>query len=167
MYVPSLRNVYALAGLLFWCFTRCTASQEINMNIILSGAYKQFATPPYNNTLCIFYRKRDLLAICAGIHRWPVNSPHNGQWRGALVFSLICFWINVSVNNREACDLRRHRTHYDVTVMRNTLSWLMWLMMGTVFLISGEYGLQRQREISWSLVQLCHPCHETNHSLTR
>ena len=25
-----------------------------------------------------------------GIHRWPVNSPHNGQWRGALIFSLIC-----------------------------------------------------------------------------
>ena len=25
-----------------------------------------------------------------GIHRWPVNSPHKGQWRGALMFSLIC-----------------------------------------------------------------------------
>ena len=25
-----------------------------------------------------------------GIHRWPVNSPHKGQWRGALTFSLIC-----------------------------------------------------------------------------
>ena len=24
-----------------------------------------------------------------GIHRWPVNSPHKGQWRGALMFSLI------------------------------------------------------------------------------
>ena len=24
-----------------------------------------------------------------GSHRWPVNSPHKGQWRGALVFSLI------------------------------------------------------------------------------
>ena len=23
-----------------------------------------------------------------GIHRWPVNSPHKGQWRGALKFSL-------------------------------------------------------------------------------
>ena len=29
-----------------------------------------------------------------GIHRWPVNSPHKGQWRGALMFSLICFWTN-------------------------------------------------------------------------
>ena len=29
-----------------------------------------------------------------GIHRSPVNSPHKGQWRGALMFSLICTWIN-------------------------------------------------------------------------
>ena len=52
-----------------------------------------------------------------GIRRSPVNSPHKGQWRGALMFSLICAWINVWVNNREAGDLRRHRAHYDVTVM--------------------------------------------------
>ena len=52
-----------------------------------------------------------------GIHRLPVNSPHNGHWRGTLMFSLICAWINGSVNNREAGDLRRHRAHYDVIVM--------------------------------------------------
>ena len=43
---------------------------------------------------------------------------HKGQWRRALMFSLICVWINVWVNNREAGDLRRYRTHYDVTVIR-------------------------------------------------
>ena len=52
-----------------------------------------------------------------GIHRSPVNSPHNGQWRGALMFSLICVWINGWVNNGEADDLRCYRTHYDITVM--------------------------------------------------
>ena len=52
-----------------------------------------------------------------GIHRWPVNSPHKGQWRGALVFSMICAWINGWVNNRGAGDLRHHRPHYDVTLM--------------------------------------------------
>ena len=52
-----------------------------------------------------------------GIHRSPVNSPHKGQWRGALMFSLICVWINGSVNNREAGDLKRYRAHYDVTVI--------------------------------------------------
>ena len=52
-----------------------------------------------------------------GIHRSPVNSPHKGQWRGALMFSLICVWINGWVNNREAGDLRRYLAHYDVIVM--------------------------------------------------
>ena len=52
-----------------------------------------------------------------GIHRSPVNSPHKGQWRGALMFSLICAWINGWVNNREAGDLRRQRAHYDVIIM--------------------------------------------------
>ena len=52
-----------------------------------------------------------------GIHRSPVNSPHKGKWRGALMFSLICAWINAWVNNRETGDLRRHRAHYDVIVM--------------------------------------------------
>ena len=52
-----------------------------------------------------------------GIHRSPVNSPHKGQLRGALIFSLICAWINYWVNNPEAGDLRRNCAHYDVTVM--------------------------------------------------
>ena len=53
----------------------------------------------------------------AGNSPIPVNSPHNGQWGGALMFSLICAWINDSLNNREAGYLRRHRTHYDVNAM--------------------------------------------------
>ena len=67
-----------------------------------------------------------------GIHRsrWiqpvPVNSPYNGQWRGALMFSLICAWINDWVNNREAGDLRRHRGHYDVNVMPNVCQVVPW-----------------------------------------
>ena len=51
------------------------------------------------------------------IHRSLVNSPHKGQWRRALMFSLICAWINSWVNNREAVDLRRHHAHYDVIVI--------------------------------------------------
>ena len=47
----------------------------------------------------------------------PGEFPAKGQWRGALMFSLICFWINDWVNNREAGDLRRYRAHYDVTAM--------------------------------------------------
>ena len=58
-----------------------------------------------------------LLALCAGNSPVPVNSPHKGHWRGALMFSSICARINDWVNSREACDLRRHRGHYDVIVM--------------------------------------------------
>ena len=59
----------------------------------------------------------------SGIHRSPVNSPHKGQWRGALLFSLSCVWINEWGNIRETGDLRRHRAHYDVIVMSISASW--------------------------------------------
>ena len=58
-----------------------------------------------------------------GIHRSPVNSPHKGQWRGALMFSLICVWINGWVNNGEAGDVRPHRAHCDVIVMMMKFSF--------------------------------------------
>ena len=70
--------------------------------------------------------------FCGGIHRWlrgihlsPVNSPHTDQWRGALMFSLIYAWTNACVNNQDACDLRRHRSRNDVTVMwcRIVIQW--------------------------------------------
>ena len=54
-----------------------------------------------------------------GIQRSPMNSPNEGQWRGALVLSLIYAGINDWVNGRKAVDLRRHRVHYVVTVMSN------------------------------------------------
>ena len=64
-----------------------------------------------------------LLAICVGNSPVPVNSPHKGQWRGALMFSLICTRINGWINNGEAGDLRRHRAHYDVTA-----TWNLYLL---------------------------------------
>ena len=57
-----------------------------------------------------------------GIHRWPANSPHKGQWRGALMLYLICSWMNDWANNRDTGDLRRHRVPHDVTVMRVHIS---------------------------------------------
>ena len=47
-----------------------------------------------------------------GIHRSLVDSPHNVKWRGDLMFCLI--WTNGWAN---AGDVRRHRGHYDDTVM--------------------------------------------------
>ena len=67
-----------------------------------------------------------LLAFLRGIHRSPVNSPHKGQWGGALKFSLICAWTNSWANNGDAGDLRRHRAHYDVIVMRHPAQEHLW-----------------------------------------
>ena len=57
-----------------------------------------------------------LLAICAE------NSPVTGEFlaQKPVTQSFDIFfdaWINGWVNNGEAGDLRRHRTHYDVTAM--------------------------------------------------
>ena len=57
-----------------------------------------------------------------GIHRSPVNYQHTGQWRGALMFSLICAWINGCVKNRDAGDLRRHRAYYCTAMVYRVLS---------------------------------------------
>ena len=67
----------------------------------------------------------------------PVNSPHKGQWRGALMFSLIWVWINDWVNNREAGYLRRYRAHYVVIVMQGDYggfnSWKILIVEQKVF----------------------------------
>ena len=64
-----------------------------------------------------------LPTICAG---FPVSSPHKGQWRGALMFSLSCVWINGWVNNRETGDLRRYRAHYDVMYCDDYSAAVWW-----------------------------------------
>ena len=69
-----------------------------------------------------------------GNHRSPVVvSPHKGQWRGALIFSLISAWANGWATNRDADDLRRHRAHYDVTVMyirnRHVKQWIYYPLL--------------------------------------
>ena len=53
-----------------------------------------------------------------GIHRSPVNTPHKGRWRGALMFNLICAWTNGWANNWDAGDLRRDRGHFDAIPMK-------------------------------------------------
>ena len=49
-------------------------------------------------------------------HKWKHFPRYWPFVRG--IFSLSWAWINGWVSNREAGDLRRHRTHYDVTVMK-------------------------------------------------
>ena len=82
------------------------------MACIFVGKYKPIHTHEHPHSLLRHQMETfsALLALCAG--NSPVDSPHKGQWRGALMFSL-----NSWVNNRDAGDLRRHRAHYDVIVM--------------------------------------------------
>ena len=89
-----------------------------------------------------------------GIHRWPVNSPHKAQWRGALMFSLIYTWLNGWVNNREDGDLRCHRAHYDIIVMNivvvDTLLW-QWLQ---ITIVNRMASIQLADEVMWNLAAL-------------
>ena len=105
-----------------WCFTiifvfcdnffppqttkRCSECQPAKHIMMTSS----------NGNIC-----RDTGHLCGEFG--PVNSPHKGQCRGPLVFSLICVWINGWVNNREAGDLRRYRAHYDVIAMWMVHVW--------------------------------------------
>ena len=55
-----------------------------------------------------------LAGVAAVPSEFPAQRPVK---RGALMFSLICAWINGWVNNGEAGDFRRHRVHCDVIVV--------------------------------------------------
>ena len=95
-----------------------------------------------------------LLALCAGNSPVTDKSPHKGQWRGALMFSFICAWINSWVNNRDAGDLRCHHAHYDVTVM-----WIHKNDLSTVYSVVSLTGqnvlccLARTALIGWLFYQ--------------
>ena len=81
--------------------------------------------------------------LCEEFTGPPVNSPHKGHWRGALMFSLICTRINGWVNNREAGDMRRHRAHYDVTVMntQNPNSRIATILTACQYPTSNKHNL--------------------------
>ena len=47
-----------------------------------------------------------------GIHRSPVDSLHKGQWRGALMFSLILAWTNSSTVEQNTVECRYNAVQY-------------------------------------------------------
>ena len=77
-----------------------------------------------------------------------MNSPHKGQWRGALVFSFICHWIDGGVNNREAGDLRHHRTHYYVSV-----DWAKRCDKTSCRLVKRHEATWELRDNWWTLIE--------------
>ena len=120
-----------------------------------NGGFAQFycrmlAYQTFVNYLCVYsYSSKVIHRHCQNrddVIKWknllryclfgaPVNSPHKGQWRGPLMFSSICAWINSWVNNREAGDLRRRRAHYDVIVM---MAWLSQAPMHFIHIPQGR-----------------------------
>ena len=55
------------------------------------------------------------MAFFRGTHRSPVDSPHKGQQRGALIFYNVR--MNKRMNGRDSVDFRRHGAHYDVIMI--------------------------------------------------
>ena len=87
---------------------RCLDSPKINY---LKRLFRQ-TSPWWRHQMETFSM---LLALCAG------NSPVTGEFPPQRLvrwsFDIFGAWINGWVNNRKAGDFRRHRSHYDVTLM--------------------------------------------------
>ena len=117
------------AGWRTWARARCPPSwskQLVGVALIWQRIWKNFVmrvgTQNIHDDVIKWKYFPRYWPFVRGIHRSTVNSLHKGQWRGAFIFSLICARINGWVNNREAGDLRRYRSHYDVIVMSS-----LWL----------------------------------------
>ena len=101
-------------------YFKCLAKNISAMELTQPAANHQFKPQQHDHVIKWKHFPRYWPSV-RGIHRSPVNSPHKGQWHGALIISLICAWINSWVNNSEADDLRRHLAHYDVIIMGRKL----------------------------------------------
>ena len=119
----SITTIY----LLEFAFTNVQGSLQhseptqhaFNSNMMRSSNGNGFRVTGF---LCGEFTGDALLVFCAGnslmTRYWPfVRGIHRSC--GALMFSLICAWLNSWVHNRAAGDLRRHSAHYDVIVMKH------------------------------------------------
>ena len=144
MWCPFDTGEYLLAS---WC-------QAIARNEYYSSLLFTHFNHTWQNVTNIYQRKRlrqcpwrrhqmetfsALLDLCEEIRQSPVDSPHKGQWCGALMFSSICDWTNGWVNNRDTSDLKRHRAHYDVTVMG------IWNTLNKIYRTYSLYSLCRRK----------------------
>ena len=104
------------------CKVQCNPPQHISFTGVASEMAKQVVV--YHDGVVKWKHFLRYWPFVKGIHGSPVDYPHKGQWRWALMFSLICVWTNGWANNRDASYLRRQFTYYDITVMtshQNTL----------------------------------------------
>ena len=108
------------------------------------GIAKSWQGGPRETSTC------DVISECIMM----TSSPHKGQWRGALMFSLICTWTNGWANYRDAGDSRRHCAHYDVTVMKNITH--MYVYMSVMVFLWIRWREKRSRHsLSMRNMQFC------------
>ena len=103
-----------------WCpfqdaITHCTANflNHINLNLYLCSMISSI----WHDDVIKWKHFPRYWPFVRGIHRSPVNSPHKKASDAEPFWFFICAWINGWVNDGDAGDVRRHRAHYDVTVM--------------------------------------------------
>ena len=80
-----------------------------------------------------------LLALCAG--NSPATDDFPAQRPVTRIFDVFIdlrFDINGEENNREAGDLRRHRAHFDVIVIRNGLMNQVSLTLRCAFSVDNQ-----------------------------
>ena len=78
-----------------------------------------------------------------------IGNRRNSQWRGALVFSLICAWTNGWATRQDDGDLRRHRAQYYVTVM-----FQVYFMRTALYLL--PYTMQGDNPTEYRHIELWH-----------
>ena len=111
---------YSIDGSCVFCYQL----RQVSTVLPWLGSCKFYPYPPgplalgcsYNDDVIKWKHFPRYWPFVRGIHWSPVNSPHKGQWCGALTFSLIYAWLNGWVNNREAGDLGRHFNAMDIYI---------------------------------------------------
>ena len=148
--MPTHENVFRTTGPFVSGIQQLHIRPLSTLMLIYNGEhYNNTFSPKYHSCHHISRHHDDVIKwkhfprycpFVRGINRSSVNSPHQGQSRGALMFSLICAWINGWVNNRDAGDLRCHRAHYEVIVMKFWYLFCLVITCNVVLYFSSSPG---------------------------
>ena len=87
------------------------ASQITSLTIVYSTVY--------SGTDKRIHQSSASLAFVRGIHRWPVNSPHKGQWRGKcfhLMTSSCRIALGAPIHMHDVESLLNKQMHWEVAV---------------------------------------------------
>ena len=83
----------------------------------------------YNNSIPLYTRY-----IMTSSNENILWQESTGQYRGALMFSLICSWTNGWAYNWDTGDFRRHRTHYALLCERKYFATIRYVSQGSLIM---------------------------------